>query len=267
MISFNKPYHIAAEKARRKFWFLPYFQQDKPQATFYETIKVYLTDLITWVKSNGAFSQDVSRAWSDKTEHTNYRILIGQEPVYIFRKLGKREQPSSEKTILRSRLTKEEWSRWANGIWNIPRVKAMDGHPAIYPDELVHRLVKMFSYEGDTVLDPFLGSGTTFKVAQDLGRVPIGYERELQYKSVIMGKLEKSRQEAMEGLGRLAGGKKESPEQKSQAEPQAQAFRREENTAFPDMMSKAMGKSLSDKPCKPAQVAKESSDQPEEQRI
>ena len=40
MISFNKPYHIAIEKARRKFWFLPYFQQDKPQATFYETIKI-----------------------------------------------------------------------------------------------------------------------------------------------------------------------------------------------------------------------------------
>ena len=227
--------------------------------------KVYLTDLITWVKSNGAFSQDVSRAWSDKTEHTNYRILIGQDPVYIFRKAGKREQPSSEKIVLRSRLTKEEWSRWANGIWNIPRVRAMDGHPVMYPDELVNRLVKMFSYEGDTVLDPFLGSGTTFKVAQDLGRVPIGYERELQYKSVIMGKLEKSRQEAMEGWGRLAGGKKEIPE--PPAEPKALAFRREENTAFPDMMSKAMGKSLSDKLCKPAQVAKESSDQPEEQRI
>ena len=40
MISFNKPYHIAIEKARRKFWFLPYFQQDKPQATFYETINL-----------------------------------------------------------------------------------------------------------------------------------------------------------------------------------------------------------------------------------
>ena len=59
----------------------------------------------------------------------------------------------------------------------------------MYPDELVKRLIQMFSYVGDTVLDPFLGSGTTVKVARELGRVGIGYERELQYKSVIMKKL------------------------------------------------------------------------------
>jgi len=47
----------------------------------------------------------------------------------------------------------------------------------------------MFSYEGDTVLDPFLGSGTTVKVARELNREAIGYERELQYKPVIMKKL------------------------------------------------------------------------------
>jgi DNA modification methylase len=65
----------------------------------------------------------------------------------------------------------------------------MDGHPAMYPEELVYRLVKMFSYESDTVLDPFLGSGTTIKVARELGREAIGYEREIQYKTVIMQKL------------------------------------------------------------------------------
>ena len=59
----------------------------------------------------------------------------------------------------------------------------------IFPDELVYRLVRMFSYEGDTVLDPFLGSGTTVKVARDQNREGIGYEREEQYKSVIMEKL------------------------------------------------------------------------------
>ena len=65
----------------------------------------------------------------------------------------------------------------------------MEGHPSVFPDELVRRLICMFSYDGDTVLDPFLGSGTTVKVARELGRVGIGYERELQYKSVIMKKL------------------------------------------------------------------------------
>jgi hypothetical protein len=74
-------------------------------------------------------------------------------------------------------------------VWEINTVKKMEGHPCIWPDELPHRLIKMFSYEGDTVLDPFLGSGTTVKVARELNRDGIGYERELQYKPVIMEKL------------------------------------------------------------------------------
>jgi DNA modification methylase len=51
----------------------------------------------------------------------------------------------------------------------------MEGHPAVSPDELARRIVKMYSFTGETVLDPFLGSGTTLKVAQELGRSAIGY--------------------------------------------------------------------------------------------
>jgi DNA modification methylase len=60
-----------------------------------------------------------------------------------------------------------------------------DVHPAIYSEELALRL----SYEGDSILDPFLGSGTTVKVACELNREDVGYEREPQYKAVIMQKL------------------------------------------------------------------------------
>jgi DNA modification methylase len=131
---------------------------------------------------------DVSKLLNDKTPHTGYRILISHDPIYIFRKKGEREIPSEE-VVLNSRITKEEWGRWASGIWMISQVHEMKGHPAIYPDELVYRLVRMFSYEGDLVLDPFLGSGTTVKVARELNRDAIGYERELQYKPVIAKKL------------------------------------------------------------------------------
>ena len=148
---------------------------------------IYLQDKIVWVKSNHAYSMDVSKAWSWKTPHTSYRILVNHDPVYIFRKKGEREAPSEE-IALRSRITKEDWTQWATGIWFINRVK-QEGHPAIYPDELPRRLIRMFSYIGDRVLDPFLGSGTTLKVARELGREGIGYERELQYKQVIMEKL------------------------------------------------------------------------------
>jgi DNA modification methylase len=147
-----------------------------------------LSDIIVWVKSKNAHSMDISKAWSEKTPHTGYRIHINHDPVYIFRKKGERDVPSKE-AELNSRIKKEEWNQWASGIWMIDRVWKQEGHPAIFPDELVSRLVRMFSYEGDTVLDPFLGSGTTVKVARDLNRHGIGYEREIQYKPVIMEKL------------------------------------------------------------------------------
>ena len=150
--------------------------------------QIHLTDLIVWVKATKAYARDISKAYSEKMPHTAYRIVISHEPIYIFRKKGEREIPS-EDVVLRSRISKAEWLDYATGVWMINRNHQNDGHPAIYPEELVSRLVKMFSYEGDTVLDPFLGSGTTVKVARELNREAVGYEREPQYKAVIMQKL------------------------------------------------------------------------------
>lgn len=149
---------------------------------------VYLKDIIIWCKATHAFSRDVSKAWSENTPHTGYGIHINHDFIYVFQKKGERELPS-EDIILRSRVTKEEWDKWATSVWMIDRVRKMDGHPAMFPEELVYRLVRMYSYEGDVVLDPFLGSGTTVKVARELGRQAFGYERLEQYKEVIMKKL------------------------------------------------------------------------------
>jgi DNA modification methylase len=150
--------------------------------------QIHLTDTIVWVKSTVAFVREAGKAYSEKTPHTAYRIISNHEPVYIFRNKGDREVPEGD-VALRSRLSKADWAEWAPGVWKIERIRKNDGHPAIYPEELVSRLVKMFSYEGDTVLDPFLGSGTTVKVARELNREAVGYEREPQYKAVIMQKL------------------------------------------------------------------------------
>lgn len=156
--------------------------------SFLRRHKIYLSDIIIWVKRSQAINLEPSKGWSEKTPHTGYRVLLSHEPVYIFRKSGDREVPSEE-AALNSRITRQEWDQWINGVWNINTVRKNDGHPAVFPDELVNRLVRMFSYEGDTVLDPFLGSGTTIKVARELGREAFGYERETQYKPVIMEKL------------------------------------------------------------------------------
>ena len=149
--------------------------------------RIFLKSHIIWKKSK-SWTKHPEIFFNEDTIHTSYKILDTFEPVYIFRKEGKREIPS-EDVVLRSKITKEQWTAWIPSVWEITPVMDMDDHPSIYPDELVYRLIKMFSYEGDTVLDPFLGSGTTVKVARELNRDGIGYEKELQYKPVIMEKL------------------------------------------------------------------------------
>lgn len=149
--------------------------------------QIFLTDLIVWKKSL-PWARRPHVSYTEETVHTSYRILGNFEPVYIFRKKGQREIPSEE-MVLKSRLTSEQWIAWTPAVWEINPVNKQEGHPCVYPDELCRRLIKMFSYETDTVLDPWLGSGTTVKVARELNREAVGYEKELQYKAVIMEKL------------------------------------------------------------------------------
>ncbi|MBF0527730.1 MAG: ParB/RepB/Spo0J family partition protein [Deltaproteobacteria bacterium] len=147
---------------------------------------IRLTDEITWEKnSNWVNNQQVS--YSDRVRHTSYRILNNTEHLWIFRKDGERNVPVDLE--YQSKITKDEWKEWVNGVWKINAIQSQKDHPAQFPEELVGRAIRMFSYKGDKVLDPFLGSGTTVKVACELGRVGIGYEKEEKYKSIIMKKL------------------------------------------------------------------------------
>ncbi|HIJ56316.1 MAG TPA: ParB/RepB/Spo0J family partition protein [Deltaproteobacteria bacterium] len=155
---------------------------------FLKKHQIFLTDVIIWHKKITPWRNRPEIAYTPDLVHTEYGLIATYEPVYIFRKAGEREIPT-EDVVLRSRLTKEQWVAWIPGLWTIKPVQNQEGHPTIYPDELCSRLIKMFSYEGDTVLDPFLGSGTTVKVARELNRNGIGYEREIQYKATIMEKL------------------------------------------------------------------------------
>lgn len=158
---------------------------------------ISLTDVIIWRKPMTAWTKRLDINFTE-TSHTAYKVLPNYEPVYIFRKKGTRETPP-EDVLLKSHLTKEQWVAWTPAVWDIKPVQNMEGHPSIYPDELCMRLIKMFSYEGDTVLDPFLGSGTTVKVARELNRNAVGYEKEPQYKEVIMKKLGLAVEESADG--------------------------------------------------------------------
>lgn len=167
------------------------FTQIQPMGHIYQSYlrkyNILLTDMIIW-KKPAAWNKNRHPAYSDKLVHTTYRTIDNFEPVYIFRNKGERELPS-EDVILRSKLTKQEYVAWLPSVWEIDTLHKKEGHPCIWPDELAHRLIRMFTYEGDTVLDPWLGSGTTVKVAKELNRDGIGYEKEPQYKAVIMERL------------------------------------------------------------------------------
>ena len=114
-------------------------------------------------------------------------IKIDYEFILIFKKLGKGPKVSKE-IKEKSCLTKEEWNTFFNGHWNFPGQK-QKGHIAMFPLELPRRLIKMFSFYGDTVLDPFLGSGTTSRAALDLGRNSIGYETNKDFLETIKSKI------------------------------------------------------------------------------
>lgn len=112
------------------------------------------------------------------------------EWITVFSKAGKRE-PVSKEIKEKSKLTTEEWQKWAiNSIWEMQPAKAKsEGHPAPFPLELPKRLIKLYSFWGDTVLDPFAGTGTTLRAAQELGRKSIGFELNPDFIPLIRRKL------------------------------------------------------------------------------
>lgn len=114
-------------------------------------------------------------------------LKLDYEFILIFKKYG--NPPKVSKEIKeKSKLTDEEWNQYFTGHWNFPGEK-QDKHLAMFPEELPRRLIKMFSFVGDTVLDPFLGSGTTSLAAKNLNRNSIGYEINEDFLPIIKEKL------------------------------------------------------------------------------
>lgn len=115
-------------------------------------------------------------------------LSIDYEFILLFKKLGKPLKPDREVKV-QSEMTKEEWKEYFSGHWNFNGAK-QDGHIAVFPEELPSRLIKMFAFVGDTVLDPFLGSGTTTLAAKKLSRNSTGYEINSDFIPLIKQKLD-----------------------------------------------------------------------------
>lgn len=114
-------------------------------------------------------------------------LKLDYEFILILKKLGDSPKPSAEQKEL-SKMTAEEWNTYFAGHWNFAGAR-QNGHIAMFPEELPHRLIKMFSFVGETVLDPFAGSGTTSLAARNLSRNSVGYEINNEFIPLIKEKL------------------------------------------------------------------------------
>lgn len=135
-------------------------------------VGLYLYDTRIWRKDP---------AWANCKWTTNtLKAVCETEDLYVFWKPGEYE-------VNRERLTPQEWKDWGyRQIWEIPSVRANDIHPAMFPIQLAQRVIKLYTNEGDVVLDPFLGSGTTVVAAIKCNRKYIGIEKLDKYYKVAL---------------------------------------------------------------------------------
>jgi site-specific DNA-methyltransferase (adenine-specific) len=154
---------------------------------FCETIGFDYMGAIIWQKVTTCNTTGGATIMGSFPYPRNGILKLDYEFILIFKKLG--EPPKVSREIKeKSKLTIEEWNEYFSGHWNFPGEK-QDKHLAMFPEELPKRLIKMFSFVGDTVLDPFLGSGTTCLAARKLDRNSIGYEINKDFLPVIKSKL------------------------------------------------------------------------------
>lgn len=134
-------------------------------------------------------------AWANCKWTTNTLKAVSEsEDLYIFWKAG-------EYVVNRNRLTAQEWKDWGyRQIWEIASVRANDVHPAMFPIQLASRVIKLYTDEGDVVLDPFLGSGTTAIAAIKLNRKFIGIEKVKKYYEIASNNIKEAQHEAENNL-------------------------------------------------------------------
>jgi modification methylase len=115
-------------------------------------------------------------------------LKLDYEFVLVFKKLGDAPKPTKEQKEL-SKMTAEEWNTFFASHWNFAGAR-QNNHIAMFPEELPKRLIKMFSFAGETILDPLAGSGTSALAAKNLDRNSVGFEINPEFIPIIKEKLE-----------------------------------------------------------------------------
>lgn len=140
---------------------------------------------------NKGASSSPSTAWGSWRSASNPVLRDVHEYILVFSKnTFSRKRAGKVNTI-----QKDEFLEWTRSIWSFPAVSARKiGHPAPFPEELPHRLIQLFTFQGETVLDPFAGSGTTCLAAAQDGRRYVGYDISEEYIRLAEQRLMKSRE-------------------------------------------------------------------------
>jgi DNA modification methylase len=126
---------------------------------------------IIWHKRAGA---GVSMAWGSWQSASNPVLRDVHEYILVFSK-GTFNRPKTDQQV--DTITKEQFIKWTKSVWTMnPESAKKVGHPAPFPVELPFRLIQLYTFRGDIVLDPFMGSGTTAIAALKAKRKYIGYE-------------------------------------------------------------------------------------------
>ncbi len=148
---------------------------------------------ILWHKiSNANFEANINSSILGKPYEPNAIIKNDIEYILMERKPGGYRKPTEQQRT-KSKIDKKDFQNWFRQIWEMPGASTKNGHPAPFPLELASRLVKMFSFVDDTVLDPFCGSGTTMLAAINNERNSIGVETEAYYCEHTVRRIESER--------------------------------------------------------------------------
>jgi site-specific DNA-methyltransferase (adenine-specific) len=139
-------------------------------------IGFFMRGEIIWHKGAGA---GVSMAWGSWKSATNPVLRDVHEYILVFSKGSfQRKKSKAEKNT----ITREQFMEWTKSVWTMnPESAKKVGHPAPFPVELPYRLIQLYTFEDDVILDPFMGSGTTAIAACESGRSYVGYEIDPAY--------------------------------------------------------------------------------------
>jgi len=154
---------------------------------FCETIGFDYMGAIIWQKVTTCNTTGGATIMGSFPNPRNGILKIDYEFILLFKKPGK-SKPVSKKIKNASAMTTDQWNQYFSGHWNFSGER-QDKHLAMFPEELPKRLIRMFSFVGDTILDPFLGSGTTTLAAKNNQRNSVGYEINEDFLPVIRKKI------------------------------------------------------------------------------